>query len=101
MASSLLCPLSPSQHRSVQGLALQHHEGGSYLRQGLGLSGCDCGAGLAVPKLFPGCAMTCIQARRLLGCRAQREIVEFMDICKTAGGTSSGPGGSLMPDSSL
>lgn len=101
MASSLLCPLNPSQCRSVQGLAPQHHESGSYLRQVLGLSGCDCGAGLTVPKLLPGCAMTCIQARRLQGCRAQREIIEFMDICKTAGETSSGPGASLMSDSNL
>lgn len=53
---------------------------GAVLRQVLGLSGCDCGAGLAGPKLLPGCAMTCIQARRLHGCRAQREIIEFMDI---------------------
>lgn len=101
MASSLLCPLNPSQHRSVQGLALQHHQGGSYLGQVLGLSGCDRGAGLAGPKLLPGCAMTCIQARRLQGCRAQCEIIEFVDICKTAGEASSAPGGSLMADSSL
>lgn len=94
----LLCPLNPSQPRSVQGLAPQHHEGGSYLRQVLGLSGSDCGAGLAGPKLLPGCAMMCIQAWRLHGCRAQREIIELMDICKIAGETSSG--GSLMPDSS-
>lgn len=55
-----------------------------YLREVLGLSKCDCGAGLAGLMLLPGCAATCIQAGRLQRCGAQCEIIEFMDICKTA-----------------
>ena len=40
----------------------------------------------------PGCAVMCVRALRLQGCGAQREIVEFMDICKTAQETCTGPG---------
>ena len=41
----------------------------------------------------------CVWAGRLRGCRAQCEIVEFMDICKTARETSTGPG--RQPDASI
>lgn len=96
-------PAVPIESLSVQGCAGSGPaaESGSYLGYGLGLSGCHCGAGLTGPKLLPGCVMTCIQAWRLHRCRAQREIIEFMDICKTAGVTSSGLGGSPVPHSSL
>lgn len=56
----------------------------SYLGEVLGLSGYDRGAGLAGRVVLPGCVTMCIRPGRLQGCGAQREIVEFMDICKTA-----------------
>lgn len=57
---------------------------GSYLGEVLGLSGCDGGARLTGTMLLPGCAATRARAGRLQGCGAQREIIEFMDICENS-----------------
>lgn len=77
-------PASPSVQECARSGPTASCRTDSYLRKVLGLSRYDCRAGLAGPMLLPGCAATCVQAGRLQGCRAQREIIEFMDICKTA-----------------